>query len=84
MRELKERLLTDWHPMRMLRTGAGLIAGVGAIQSADILLGAVGVFLLYQGLMNTGCCGAMGCDYTPKRKQKQGIDEIEFEEISNK
>ena len=84
MSRFKERLLTNWHPMRMLRLAIGLVAGISAIQSSDVLLGALGVFFLYQGITDTGCCSAMGCNYTPPRRQKHGTDSIEFEEVKNK
>lgn len=81
MSELKNKLLYNWTPMRMLRTGAGIVAAGGAIQSHDILLGCLAAFLLYQGLADVGCCGSNNCGYVPKAKNKTGTEDIDYEEI---
>ncbi len=67
--------------MRMLRLAIGLVAGCAAIQSRDVLLGAVSVFFIYQGITDTGCCSAMGCSYTPPRRNKSVNENIDFEEV---
>jgi hypothetical protein len=79
----KERLLTDWHLMRIVRMAIGIWMLVIAIQTRDWMVSVVSLFFLYQGVTNTGCCGSQGC-YTPSRRNTYRTghtDEIEFEEI---
>ena len=84
METIKQTLFTNWHPMRWLRLGLGIIAGVQAIIFHDTLLGFLSAFLLFQTVTNTGCCNAGACA-VPKQKIKKGaIQEIEFEEVKEK
>lgn len=81
MSKLKDRLYYNWTPMRMLRTGTGIVAAIGAIQSHDILLGCVAAFLLYQGFANVGCCGMNNCNYVPRKDNAPVIEPVEYEEV---
>jgi hypothetical protein len=83
METIKETLFSNWNFMRWVRLGLGIIAGIQAIQYHDTLLGFLSVFLLFQSLTNTGCCGAGGCA-VPRSKNIQKDQEIEFEEVKDK
>jgi len=84
METIKQILFTNWHLMRWLRLGLGIIAGIQAFIFHDTLLGFLSAFLLFQTVTNTGCCGAGACA-VPKQKIKNGaIQEIEFEEVKEK
>ncbi len=82
MNTWKQRLLTNWHLMRMVRLGLGLMMLVMGIQSKEWAIGLFSVFFLYQAITDTGCCGSSGCN-TPVRKSRTPSDAtpIEYEEI---
>ena len=61
MSHIKQKLLTNWHIMRIMRTGIGVMLLVTGIYSRDWAMGLFSVFFLYQGVMNTGCCGSGNC-----------------------
>jgi hypothetical protein len=81
---MKYTLLNNWHPMRWVALGVGvLFAGMGAWH-ADILSVLLGGFFLYQGVTNTGClCG--NCAVPTRARTKSGsgnIQDVEFTEIN--
>lgn len=84
MTSIREKITSDWHPMRWIALGAGLFFGIQAIANSDGLTGLFSVFFLYQAITNSGCFGAAGCkapqqvDDAVNRKE---FDEIEFTEI---
>ena len=80
MNNRRERFTTNWHPMRILRLGAGIALLVAAINSQDYLVGALSILLLYQGIFNVGCCGA-ACRYSPRSHDSSQTTNPEFEEI---
>ena len=85
MSTLKEKGLTNWHLVRIMRLGIGVMLVVMAIQAKDWAMGLFGGFFLYQALTNTGCCGSQEC-YTPSQRQKVNAAQvedttIEYEEI---
>ena len=84
MNSLKQRLLTNWHLMRIMRMAIGLWLLVFGIQAHDWASGLFSLFFIYQGVTDTGCCGAQGC-YTPKRRSNNIVPQIpedtEYEEI---
>jgi hypothetical protein len=66
MSTLKQRVLTNWHLMRIIRLGLGIWMLVMAIQSKDIAIGLFSAFFLYTAIAGVGCCGPNGC-YVPDR-----------------
>lgn len=76
-----QNLLTNWHFMRWLRLGLGLMAGVQAIQLHDSLAGFVSIFFLFQAVTNTGCCGSTGCAAPQETTSKKEDVEIQYEEV---
>ncbi len=86
MSTLKERLLTNWHLMRIFRLGIGLMMLVMGFQSKDWMLGLFSTFFLYQAITDTGCCGTRGCSTPPNWKSRNPAETmkettIEYEEI---
>ena len=83
---LKQRLFTNWHLMRIVKAGIGIMLLVTGIQNKDWVTGIFSIFFLYQAVMDVGCCGSQGC-YTPPIENSIDIantkqDEvIEYEEI---
>ncbi len=82
MSNWKQKLLTNWHIMRVMRLGIGIMMIGMGIQSRDLAIGLFSIFFLYQAVTDTGCCGAGACN-TPMRRKPQGAaDEVaEYEEI---
>lgn len=81
MKNITQRLLTNWHLMRIFRLALGIWAAVQAIQTHEYIIGLVALFFLYQAVTDTGCCGSNTC-YTPTSKIKpEKGEEIKFEEI---
>lgn len=81
IRNLTGGLLTGWHFMRWLRLALGLFIAVQAVQMHDGLAGMIAVFLLFQVVTNTGCCGAQGCAVPMNNNKPVKIDEVDFEEV---
>jgi hypothetical protein len=81
METIKQTLFTNWHFMRWLRLGLGLVIGIQAIQNHEPVLGLLSAFLLFQAVTNTGCCGANGCAVPTSKKPSHKQEEIEFEEL---
>jgi uncharacterized membrane protein HdeD (DUF308 family) len=55
------KLFHNWHLMRWLRLGLGLVIGIQAFELNDILLYLFSGFFLYQALFDVACCGSNGC-----------------------
>lgn len=51
-----------WNFTRVLRVSLGLAVMIAAIIQRDWMPGLFGLFFLYQGVYNVGCCGADGCE----------------------
>ncbi len=81
METIKEKLFSNWNFMRWLRLALGIVAGIQAIELHDTLLGLLSVFLLFQSLTNTGCCGSGYCSVPRSKTNSQNIQETEYEEI---
>lgn len=79
---LKQQLFSSWGFTRILRLVLGVIILVQAIQTADVMFGLLGSFLLGQAALNIGCCGVDGCG-VPYNNKAQATDEkeITYEEI---
>ncbi len=82
----KERLMSNWHLMRIVRLAIGLYMAVGAVYMKEWMFGVMGAFFLYQALADATCCGAGGCNTrTPRqtyRQQKQAQEvDVDYEEI---
>ena len=83
---LRQKLLANWHLMRIVRAGIGIMLLITGIQNKDWITGIFGIFFLYQAVMDVGCCGSKAC-YTPtigKNKDKNQIKQneiIEYQEI---
>lgn len=70
--------------MRIIRLIAGVYFAINAFKTHDTISGVISVFLLFQAITNTGCCGVGGCSTTPIKSEKNNSEEIEFEEIKQK
>ena len=79
--DIKHLLLNNWHTLRILRFGIGIVITINAWQVANGWLAVAGVFLIFQALSNTGCCGSNGCDATSKTRTDLKEKEISFTEI---
>ncbi|MBS1779863.1 MAG: hypothetical protein JST70_11100 [Bacteroidetes bacterium] len=78
----KQRLLTNWHVMRVIRLGISIWMVATFFIQKDMFAGLFGAFFMYQAITDTGCCGVGGC-YTPPSTRKAGnkVEEIEYEEL---
>ena len=84
MNTLKQRLLTNWHLMRIVRLGIGIMFLVMGFQGKDWAMGLASIFFLYQAVTDTGCCGTQGCYNPPASKKKTAPivqEQVEYEEI---
>lgn len=77
----KEILLTDWNFMRILRLGLGIYIAVQAVETQSTILGIFAVFILFQAITNTGCCGSNGCAVPIKKNNSDKIEEVDYEEV---
>ena len=84
METIKQILFTNWHFMRWLRLGLGIMIGVQAIQYHQTILFFLSGFLLFQAVTNTGSCGAGSCAASQRKTTNNAIEEIKFEEVREK
>jgi len=80
----KQRLLTGWNFMRLMRLGIGVFFAIQAIQMHDGLIGVIAALLLFQVASNTGCCGANVCEVSSRKKPSDKTYDVSFEEIKTK
>ena len=78
---IRETLLTDWNLMRILRLALGIYIAFQAVETQSMLSAIFAVFLLFQAITNTGCCGSNGCAVPIKKNNSGKTEEIEYEEI---
>ena len=67
---LKQTALLDrgaWNFTRVRRISLGAAVLIAALMQRDWMPALFGLFFLYQGVYNTGCCGPEGCEI-PERK----------------
>lgn len=77
----KYRLLTDWNIFRILRLGLAAIVLIQAWKNNDMLVGLVGGILLFQVVMNVGCCSSSACEINrPMAKNSVTIESIDKNE----
>ena len=81
MNSLKQRLLTNWDLMRVVRLTIGIWMGIEAVMRLDVFAGLFGAFFLYEAITGTGCCGARGCYTPPLRGGSRETQDIEYEEV---
>jgi hypothetical protein len=81
MNSFKQRLLTGWSLMRVLRMAFGLIFAVQAVMMKDALVGLMSAFFLHQGVTNTGCCGESCSPINDISHRKSDTVDITFEEV---
>jgi hypothetical protein len=80
---MRQLLWSGWNFMRIFRLVLGLIILGQGIGGHDLLSTGMGIFLSLMAVLNTGCCGAYGCDtgsYNLYTKTDQKA--IEYEEVS--
>ncbi len=83
----KERLLNNWHLMRIVKLAIGLYLFAGAFYMKEWMFGIMGIFFLYQAVSDTTCCGAAGCN-TRSNSRRQRVynkppddTDVDYEEI---
>jgi hypothetical protein len=82
MNTLKQRLLTGWHLMRMIRLILSIWIIVMAVQGGDILMGLFGVLFLYTALAGVGCCGVSDFCHTPHNNRAgTEIKDVDYKEL---
>ncbi|OSZ81961.1 hypothetical protein CAP35_01425 [Chitinophagaceae bacterium IBVUCB1] len=78
---IKNRLLSGWHFMRVLRLVFGVVFAIQAVIMKDYIIGLMSVFFLYQGITNTGCCGETCTRKYDGAKEKAKNEVVSFEEV---
>lgn len=78
---MSTRLLRNWHPMRYLQLGMGLLFLAQGITRQETLAVAVGIFFAAQAMLNTGCCGIQGRARATVPVRPEKDDPIQYEEI---
>ncbi|MGP8216101.1 MAG: hypothetical protein ACLQQ4_11090 [Bacteroidia bacterium] len=82
---LKYRLISNWDFFRVLRLGLSALILIQAWINRDWLVGMAGGVILFQTLMNVGCCGSSACNtYQPRTgtsQTKESVEKTTFTEI---
>lgn len=81
MTTIRQRLLTNWHFMRVLRLILSVwILGM-AVSAHDWLMGIFGAFFFYTALLGVGCCGPAGCYVKKDKKSAKDNIDVEYQEM---
>lgn len=78
---VKNQLFTNWHPMRWVALGFGLILGLNWIMNSGPISGFLSLFFTFQAITNTGCLAGQ-C--TPAQRENSNFDPsepIDYKEI---
>ena len=82
----KNRILNNWGLMRVIRLVLAGVVLTEAWRSNEMILGALGVILLAQSVLNVGCCSSSGCDIDhvggKSRSSKNTAQEVTFTEVT--
>jgi hypothetical protein len=79
---MKERIVSNWSVIRLIRLLIGAGAAVQGILQKETILIAAGLFLLLGAVLNYGCCGSAGCPVSYSKKQTEKDTEYEDVDIS--
>jgi len=79
---MKDRILGNWHFLRIFRMAIGVLLSIQAFMVPDYLFAAFGIFISATALFNIGCCGVGGCAVPGNKKQE--FAEPEYEEVAAK
>ncbi len=78
---VKNQLFTNWHPMRWIALGLGVILAFNWGLNSAPVSGFLALFFIFQAVTNTGCLAGR-CTPVQKEKGGSGLSEnIEFKEI---
>lgn len=78
---VKNQLFTNWHSMRWVSLGLGVILGFNWMVNSAPISGFLALFFIYQAVTNTGCLAGR-CVPVQDDKGGSGLSEnIEFKEI---
>ena len=86
MNNLKERIFTNWHLMRIMRLAIGIMLIVMGFQSRDWAMWLFSLFFIFQAVTDTGCCSSAGCYNFDAKQDKKSLSVvketiIEYEEV---
>lgn len=77
---MKDRILFNWHWMRVIRLILGISIIVQGASMHKWIFMIIGILFAALALLNIGCCGTSSCP-TNMRKNNHNATEVEFEEI---
>ena len=77
---MKKILTTQWNVLRIVRLVLGIGVIIQGIIASELLLIIAGIVVGSMALLNTGCCGAAGCNVSVSKK-KTNAEEISYEEV---
>ena len=75
---MRDRLLRNWHPMRFLQLGMGVLFLFQGITRRATIAIAAGVFFGAQAVFGIGCCGIQ----RPMASELREPGTVEYEEIT--
>ena len=79
---MKERILYNWHFMRVLQAALALWFLYTAVTGHEAMAWLAAAFFGVQALFNVGCCGAAGCATAPSKPLASEADRgITYEEV---
>ena len=77
---MKERLLTNWHTLRLLRLIAGIAIATQALYLKEWMLLVAGTVFAAIALFHGGCCAGNVCS-TNNRSTPKNEKKIDYEEV---
>ncbi|MEX0685392.1 MAG: hypothetical protein WD267_01505 [Balneolales bacterium] len=83
LRNFKQILFSNWHPMRWLALFVGLFFAMAWLLYNEPFAGLVSLFFLFQAVTNTGClAGQCAVPTSPIDEAKDDHDDIQYKEIN--
>jgi len=81
----KERILSGWNILRVIRLGLALLVIYESIKNYDVMFAILGSVILFQAVLNFGCCGQDGCAVNTNSNKQTDIinskEEVSFTEV---
>jgi hypothetical protein len=81
---LKQKLFTNWHPLRWVALGLGFVLGLNWLINSAPVSGILALFFLFQAVTNTGCLAGQ-CTIPDNEQYNKHTDfeDVQFQEIKD-
>lgn len=78
---MRNKILSNWNAMRVIRLGLGIFIIVQGIQTNEWMFVVLGGIFSLMPLLNIGCGGANGCSTSPMPRSGKQTEDITYDEV---